>query len=143
MITVEEIIDFTKKELKEEKIFSDTDIFALGIYGDDFDEFLGAYHKNYRVNFDNYLWYFHNEDEISSNFSIGNKLFKPPYDRVKRIPVTPELLATFANTRIWKIDYPEHKLPKYRFDAFIDQIIFGVFSIILIFFSLKDCFGKS
>ena len=29
MITIEEIVDFTKKELKEKDIFSDTDIFSL------------------------------------------------------------------------------------------------------------------
>ena len=64
MITIEEIVDFTKDFLKEDNIFPDTDIFSLGIYGDDMDEFLGSYHKKYNVNFDNYLWYFHNEEEI-------------------------------------------------------------------------------
>ena len=140
MITVEEIIDFTKKELKEKDIFSDTDIFSLGIYGDDMDEFLGSYHKKYNVNFDHYLWYFHNEEENSSNISIGKLFFKRPYDRVKRIPITPELLAKFANTKVWEIDYPNHQIPKFRYDVLIDQIIFGGLALIIIYFSLKKYF---
>ncbi len=141
MITIEEIVDFTKDCLKEDNIIPDTDIFSLGIYGDDMDEFLGSYHKKYGVNFDNYLWYFHNEEEISSSFSIGKIFFKRPYDRVKRIPITPEILTKFANTKVWEIDYPEHQLPKYRYDVLIDQIIFGGLALIILYFSFKDCFG--
>jgi hypothetical protein len=37
MITIEEIVDFTKDFLKEDNIFPDTDIFSLGIYGDDME----------------------------------------------------------------------------------------------------------
>lgn len=142
MITIEEIIDFTKKELKEKEILSDIDIFSLGVYGDDMDEFLESYHKKYNVNFDNYLWYFHNEEEISNNFSIGKIFFKPPYDSVERIPITPELLTKFANTKVWEIDYPEHQIPKFRYDVLIDQIIFGGLALIIIYFSLIDCFGN-
>ena len=140
MITIEEIVDFTKKELKEKDIFPDTDIFSLGIYGDDMDEFIGSYHKKYNVNFDNYLWYFHNEEEISNNFSIGKIFFKPPYDSVERIPITPEILTKFANTKVWEIDYPEHQLPKYRYDIILDFIIFGGIALIILYFSLKKYF---
>ena len=140
MITIEEIVDFTKKELKEKDIFPDTDIFSLGIYGDDMDEFLGSYHKKYNVNFDNYLWYFHNEEEINNNFSIGKIFFKPPYDSVERIPITPEILTKFANTKVWEIDYPEHQLPKYRYEMILDFIIFGGIALIILYFSLKKYF---
>ena len=141
MITIEEIVDFTKDFLKVDNIFPDTDIFSLGVCGDDMDEFLESYHKKYNVNFDNYLWYFHNEEEISNNFSIGKIFFKPPYDSVERIPITPEILTKFANTKVWEIDYPEHQLPKYRYDVLIDQIIFGGLALIILYFSFKDCFG--
>lgn len=140
MITIEEIVDFTKKELKEKDIFPDTDIFSLGVCGDDMDEFLGSYHKKYNVNFDNYLWYFHNEEEISNNFSIGKIFFKPPYYSVERIPITPEILTKFANTKVWEIDYPEHQIPKFRYDVLIDQIIFGGLALIILYFSLKKYF---
>lgn len=142
MITLEEIIDFIKDCLKEDNIFPDNDIFSLGIYGDDMDELLGSYQKKYAVNFDNYLWYFHNEEEISNNFSIGKIFFKPPYDKVKRIPITPELLTKFANTKVWEINYAEHQIPKFRYDILIDQIIFGGLALIVIYFSLKDCFDN-
>ena len=140
MITIEEIVDFTKDFLKVDNIFPDTDIFSLGIYGDYMDEFLGSYNKKYNVNFDNYLWYFHNEEEINNNFSIGKIFFKPPYDSVERIPITPEILTKFANTKVWEIDYPEHQLPKYRYEMILDFIIFGGIALIILYFSLKKYF---
>ena len=140
MITIEEIVDFTKDCLKEDNIFPDTDIFSLGVCGDDMDEFLESYHKKYNVNFDNYLWYFHNEEEINNNFSIGKIFFKPPYDSVERIPITPEILTKFANTKVWEIDYPEHQLPKYRYEMILDFIIFGGIALIILYFSLKKYF---
>ena len=65
---------------------------------------------------------------------------KDLYDRVKRIPITPEILTKFANTKVWEIDYPEHQIPKFRYDVLIDQIIFGGLALIILYFSLKKYF---
>jgi len=112
-ITEEEIIDFIEKEFWKSNLNSNSDIFnQLGISGDDCDDFLVKYSEKYQVDMSDFLWYFHHEEEASSIFGF---LFKPPNKRVQRIPITPKMLAKFSNSKKWNIDYPEHKLPKYRF----------------------------
>ena len=130
-ITEEEIIQFLKEETYEEVITSETDIFnECGVSGDDCDELLEAYQKKFDVNMTGYLWYFHCDEEGMGN--IGGTFFQPPNERVERIPVTPKMLSEFANSKIWKIDYPEHNLPKKRYDLLINQTIFFIILIWLI-----------
>ena len=81
-----------------------------------------------------YLWYFH-ADEEGASLSIGSIFSKPPYQRVQRIAVTPQMLTNFANGRKWDIKYPEHKLPKYRIDVWIGQLLF----LVIIFFAIRSC----
>jgi hypothetical protein len=130
-ITEEEIIQFLKEETYEEVITSETDIFnECGISGDDSHELIEKYQMKYNVDMSNYLWYFHCDEE-GSTFITG-MFFKPPYKRVTRIPITPKMLTDFANSKIWKIDYPEHKLPKYRYDMIFNKVLFLVILIWLI-----------
>jgi hypothetical protein len=99
-----------------------TDIFRdLGCVGDDFHELIEKYAEQFNVDMSEYLWYFH-ADEEGSNF-IGGAFFNPPYLRVERIPITPALLLKFALLGKWKINYPEYKLPKKRWDLVINQIV--------------------
>lgn len=130
-ITEEEIIQFLKEETYEDTITSETDIFnECGISGDDSHELIEKYQMKYNVDMSTYLWYFHCDEE-GTNFITG-MFFKPPYKRVTRIPITPKMLTDFANSKIWKIDYPEHKLPKYRYDMIINYIFFLIILIWLI-----------
>lgn len=127
----QDIIEFIEKEYWKSNLQSDSDIFkTLGIIGDDSDELMMKYHEKYNVNMDTFLWYFHYEDEASIN-SIGSLIYKTPDKLVKRIPLTPKMLTEFANTKIWNIEYPEHKLPKYRYDM-IASWIFLFFILLLI-----------
>ncbi|WP_304200682.1 DUF1493 family protein [Flavobacterium alvei] len=138
-ITEEEIIQFLKEETYEEVITSETDIFnECGISGDDSHELIEKYQIKYNVDMSNYLWYFHCDEE-GSTFITG-MFFKPPYKRVTRIPITPKMLTDFANSKIWKIDYPEHKLPKYRYDIIFNQVLFLVILIWLISSLLRKYF---
>lgn len=131
-ITEEEIIHFLKEETYEEEITSETDIFnECGISGDDSHELIEKYQMKYGVDMSNYLWYFHCDEEGIT--SIGGMFFKAPYKRVNRIPITPKALTDFANSKIWKIDYPEHKLPKYRYDIIFNQIIIFFFLFFLFY----------
>ncbi|MBA4240692.1 MAG: hypothetical protein C0448_08195 [Sphingobacteriaceae bacterium] len=99
----------------------DTDIFKdMGIVGDDFHEMIEEYSKKYQVDMSDYLWYFHANEEGES---IGGSFFKPPYERVKRIPVTPQMLADFILTKKWKVEYPKHDIPKQRTDLLINKAI--------------------
>lgn len=133
MITEQEIIDFITKEFWETKLTSDSDVFSeVGIDGDDCDEFLHKYSEKYSVDMNDFLWYFHYQDEASlTSFNIGDSLFKSPNQRVTTISITPKILTEFANSKKWNIDYPEHKLPKYRYDMII-QWFFIILLIILI-----------
>lgn len=132
-ITEEEIIQFLKEETYEDTITSETDIFnECGISGDDCDEFLSKYSEIYSVDMSGFLWYFHYQEEGSLTLNLGRLFFKDPHQRVETIPVTPKMLTDFANSKIWKIDYAEHKLPKYRYDMIINYIFFLIILIWLI-----------
>ena len=138
-ITEEEIILFIEKEFWKSNLNSNSDIFkTVQISGDDSHELIEKYHMKYNVDMSTYLWYFHCDEEGST--FITSMFFKPPYKRVTRIPITPKLLTDFANSKKWKMDYPEHTLPKKRYDLLINQIIFWLIFIWLVFFLLRKYF---
>lgn len=108
----------------------------LGCSGDDFHELIDDYRNKFNVNMDNYLWYFHTDEESHSN-SVGRFFFKAPYERVRHIPVTPTLLLDSANSGNWLLTYPEHTLPRRRNDILVNQIIVVLFIIFLIYKCVK------
>jgi hypothetical protein len=117
--TTTDIIQFLFPLSGDNKIKPDSDIFHdVGMVGDDFHLMIEEYAKKFAVDMTDYLWYFHSDEE---GWGIG--FFKAPYELVKRIPVTPALLAQFANTGKWDIPYPEHQLPKNRYDLVIKRIL--------------------
>jgi hypothetical protein len=138
MPTTNEIIEFVKKNTGLKNITSDTDIFDIGVVGDDFHELIEEFAKTYSVNMTNYLWYFH-ADEEGGRGSIGGLFFDPPYKKVNRISVTPLLLTEFANKGKWEIEYPKHQIPKRRYDLLINTIILVAVIGCLIVTALKKC----
>ena len=135
MVAEEEIIQFLKQETYEDKITSETDVFReCGVSGDDCDELLHSFQEKYNVDMTEYLWYFHHEEEGSWN-SIGGSFFKSPNEQVKRIPITPKMLTEFANSKKWNVNYPEHKLPKHRYDIYINWLF--LISIIVLIILIK------
>lgn len=134
--TIAEIIDFLKDVSKTDNIKADSDIFKdIGMSGDDFHETIEEYANRFSVDMTNYLWYFHADEEGS--FSIGSIFFKPPYVRVERMPISPNLLLNFANTGRWDIKYPPHKLPTKRYDILINQIFSGFILLTIIIWLIK------
>ncbi len=124
-----------KTGCKENEVTSTCDIVNdLGCSGDDFHELIDEYATKFNVKMENYLWYFHTDEEGHSN-SIGRIFFKAPYERVKQIPVTPTLLLESANAGKWLFIYPEHSLPKRRYDILINQILI----VLLIVFVIYKC----
>ena len=101
----------------------------LGIDGDDAFEFMEKYSEAFSVNLDDYRWYFHNGEE---GWGLGAILFKPPYRRVCHIPITIETLANSASLGKWTTNYPEHELPKHRYDVLFNQL-FVLFLLLLVF----------
>jgi len=92
----------------------------IGVAGDDMHDLFDAYAERFSVDMTRCLWYFHTEEE---GWSIGSLFVKPPYKRVKRIPITAEMLLRFANSGQWAIPYPKHSLPRRREDLEIDRIV--------------------
>lgn len=136
MVTIEDIYQLIESEcgVKSEKLSPNSDIGEeFGVYGDDFDELMLAYSKRFQVNLESYLWYFHSCEEVGSPFAF---IFPPPDQRVKRIIITPELLLKYANSKVWSINYPEHTLPKRRWDILSLNIFFVVCAILGLFFGL-------
>ena len=130
MSTIDEIIELIKKLSSEEKIEPTTDIFKdAGLVGDDFDEMIKKFALKYSVDMIGYIWYFHTDEE---GLSIGSFFFAPPNEQVERIPVTPAMLAEFADKGWWDIHYPDHKTPTKRYDSLVNNIITGIFLIIII-----------
>lgn len=139
MHTVDEIITFLKGVTGADEIELATDLFEdIGVVGDDFDEMMQKFAERYAVNLDQYLWYFH-ADEEGGLWSIGSVFFAPPYKRVTRIPVSPALLTEAANRGKWEMLYPAHKLPKRRVDLYIDQAIGVLVLVVAIVAVVKKC----
>ncbi len=128
--TLGEIIEFVKEQTGIDEVVAQTDIFNdLACTGDDFTNLIKKYKARFNVDMSTYLWYFHTNEE---GLSVGSIFFKPPFERVERIPVTPEMLQVFANISKWDIYYPEHEIPSARFDIFINIIlVFAAIFLIL------------
>ena len=124
-----EIVDFLKDISGNNSLNPESDIYDLGVVGDDFHEMIEKYAETFEVDMTEYLWYFHTVEE---GLNFGALFFKPPYSRLDRIPVTPKLLSEFAETRKWSIDYPKHELPNKRMDLKINQIIIITFILIIL-----------
>ena len=132
MIETEKIIEFIEDFWGEKLALAEGEcIFEkLGIEGNDAFEFMEKYSETFGVSLDDYRWYFHNGDEGWGLF--GAILFKPPYSRVSHIPITIETLTNSASSGKWTINYPEHELPKHRYDILFDQL-FVLFLLLLVF----------
>ena len=88
----------------------------FGMDGDDCDDFIISFGRAFEVNLSGYLWYFHHGEE--PHWGVVFQLFwRAPNDRVTRIPVSPQVLQSSANTGTWAIEYPPHSLPKRRYDV--------------------------
>jgi hypothetical protein len=132
---IEEIIEFVKEETASKNVLENSDIDRdLGCTGDDFSELMEKYAEKYKVDMSSYLWYFHHHEEGNS---FGSNLFRAPNEMVEHIAVTPKLLHDFAQKGKWDVDYPEHTLPKRRYDLIVNQVFFLIVLGILIYFWLK------
>ncbi|MBC8053215.1 MAG: DUF1493 family protein [Sphingobacteriaceae bacterium] len=136
--SIDDIIHFLIEYSGEKTIIPTANIFLdLGLTGDDFHEFIEKYTEIFAVDMSDYLWYFHSDEEGSWN-SIGGFFFDPPYKRVERIPVTPQLLTEIANKGKWDIKYPIHVLPARRYDIIINQVFAGMILIWIIHLAISS-----
>jgi hypothetical protein len=121
-IPLETVIDFVRQQTGRPDILDGDDIFAdLNCTGKKMTQLVEAFSKRFNVDTTAYRWYFHTNEE---DHSIGGMFFKPPYERVQRIPITPEMLWHMANAGQWNIDYPDHEIPSSRVDYLINILLF-------------------
>ncbi|MBC3874047.1 DUF1493 family protein [Undibacterium flavidum] len=129
--SIEEIYEFVALEVGIEKCniepHSDLEI-ELGIAGDDFSDLMSFFAEKFNVKMDAYLWYFHHAEE--GLFNLGGLIFKPPNQRVLRIPVTPALLEKAANLGYWPVEYPQHNLPNHRYDLLLNKVFILFFVLV-------------
>lgn len=135
MVAIADINQFIHQQLDipETLLNPDTDIFAtFEIKADTCADFIAAFAEKFKVDLDSYLWYFHHGE---AGLNLGGYLIKPPYQRVTRIPITPEILLKAATKKRWKLQYPDHDIPKKRWDMVINKAI-----LFLVFFYLLNRF---
>jgi hypothetical protein len=102
----------------------DIDLFErFGIEGDDASGFMDSFATHFEVDCQNYRWYFHHRDE-GTNF--GALVFAPPYRRVQRMPVTPNILIEALESKRWPLTYPAHQMPTVRWDIRVNQLLSAV-----------------
>ncbi|MGB2924755.1 MAG: DUF1493 family protein [Limnothrix sp.] len=132
MVAIADIYTFISDKLlvPTELLEKDTDLYEVfDIKADACAEFVEKFAKEFKVDLESYLWYFHHGE---SGLNIGRFWVKPPYERVSRIPVTPQILRKAATKKRWPVQYPEHTVPKRRWDMIINRgILFFVFFYIL------------
>jgi hypothetical protein len=134
MYQLSEILKFVEDQTgsAEGEVLENTDIeHDLPCTGDDFAYLIDKFSKNYNVDISGYRWYFHHAEEGSGG--IGGAFFPAVNERVRRIPVTPKMLLKSANAGKWDIPYPDHKLPRRRYDLIINGIVIIIIFCILIY----------
>ncbi len=130
MESLNEFVANLKSDLGLKNLEHEYDIFEKhGVVGDDFHELMELLSKKYKIDMAEYLWYFHSDEE---GLNFGGLFFKPPYERVNRIPVTPKVLYEAAKAKRWLIEYPEHSLPEKRTDLLIGKLVFFGLVIVII-----------
>jgi hypothetical protein len=95
---------------------------TLGIDGDDAFELMDDFGRRFEVDMSKYLWYFHHGEE---GVNIGGIVFRPPYRRVSRIPLSTDLMLEAMQTKEWPVLYPAHRLPTVRWDMWLNILLFA------------------
>ncbi len=104
--------------------------FDLGIDGDDFSELMTAFSERYSVNLDSYRWCFHHGEE---GWNIGALFFPAPYQQVRHIPVTPQVLLDAAEARCWLLVYPEHSISSRAAESAVNcGVLLGLLGLVAV-----------
>jgi hypothetical protein len=134
-VPLADVLSFVRRETERPDAEAGEDIFAdLHCTAKDFTKLIEKFGRRFNIDTSNYRWYFHTNEE---DHSIGGMFFKPPFERVKRIPVTAEMLWEMANVGYWNIEYPEHEIPSSRVDYLINILLFIAGALLLAWIARK------
>ena len=101
-----QLIKFVSEEIcvNEERISMDTDILrGFGVDGDDVCDLMNKFSEKFKVNMDDYIWYYHGGPEGCNPFSFIIELWKPKL----YIPVTVRILIESVKSGKWELEYPK------------------------------------
>lgn len=134
-IPLEDVLHFVRWKTERADATATDDLFAdLNCRGKDFTSLVEHFSMRFGTDVSAYRWYFHTDEE---DHSIGGMFFKPPHERVQRIPVTAETLWHMANAGRWNIEYPEHEIPSSRVDFLINILLFIAGALLLAWIARK------
>ncbi|RYY94247.1 MAG: DUF1493 family protein [Chitinophagaceae bacterium] len=134
-IPLDDVLAFVRKKTEHPGAAPGSDLFAdLHCTGKAFSSLVTDFGRAFNVDVSGYQWYFHTDED---DHSIGTMLFKPPNERVQRIPVTPEMLWVMANEGQWNIAYPEHEIPSSRADILINILLFLAGALLLAYIAKR------
>ena len=115
-------------------VTADADIvYDLDCVDSALDEFIAAFRTKFGVNMEEYRWYFHTNVVSGDTSALGKMVFKPKPNAVKHIHITAKILWESASVGKWVIWYPEHTVPKRRFDAYIQATILLIFIVVVVY----------
>lgn len=136
---VDEINALVRKHTGTRGVLSEeTDLHSdLGLISLDLDEFLDEFARRFDVDLSGFLWYFHTEED---GVSPGRLFFAAPQDRVRRIPLRLALLYQAVELGRWPVDYPEHSLPRRRWDVVFNQCLAAGFAVWLVWWLAQKLF---
>ena len=95
----------------------------LGLEADELYEFMAEFGRRFAVNLEGFVWYFHGSEDM---FNPGGLIFRPPFRRVERIPITVGMLVGFVERGRWDLVYPRHVVPSLPWDIIITWVIFAL-----------------
>jgi hypothetical protein len=133
-VSLEKVMAFLEEKTGMVDLQAEADLFASGCTGKEFNELVRSFGRRFNVNTENYLWYFHTDEE---GMNVGAVFVKPPYERVERIPVTPLMLSEFAETGNWDIQYPSHEIPASRLDHLLNILIIFAVAFLLVYVAAR------
>ncbi|TCJ17492.1 DUF1493 family protein [Flaviaesturariibacter flavus] len=134
-IPLADVLSFVRWKTGRPDAEAEQDLFEdLGCTGKKFTDLVEHFSMRFGADVSNYKWYFHTNEE---DHSIGGMFYKPPYERVQRIPVTPLMLWEMANAGYWNIEYPEHEIPSSRVDYLINILLFIAGCLLLAYLARK------
>ena len=110
---------------------------STGWDGDDAFELIEAYGDRFGVDLSNYVWDFHHHDEGSLTNVFP--FVKPPHDRVSRIPISAAMLAKFAHSGRWNVDYPPFQPIAVRRDIWpVPVLALAAIGAFVVWYALAD-----
>ena len=128
MVTPSDIVELARKHTGAQLVCDvDEDILrASGMDGDDANEFLEDFAKQFSVDMTDFLWFFHFIADEPPNYRRVKPIGQDGR-AIKFIPITPKLLAEAANEGRWMLEYPVHQVQTSYLPTILMFVVLAIF----------------